>query len=135
MTRQQRYLTQALMHVEAVSRKPKEVRDIYGGLCHQTPVLVRTCGLCQTLAFIAEKAKTEGFGERATAYQLLNQHIADVLGVAEGELLNTIRKAPMLDYMRYTRAVLAAGIYYKRFAGSILKIASAQSLTDAEVSP
>lgn len=130
MTRQQRYLTLALEHVTTVSGMPEGVRKIYGGLCHKAPVLVRTCGLCQTLAFVAEKAG--GTGDRATAYTLLRRHIAGVLGVSEDDLLDMIRAAPMLDYMRHTRTVLAAGIYYKRFAGSILKVTTAQGADDRE---
>lgn len=126
MTRQQRYITQALEHVTAVKANQSEsVRTIYGGLCHQIPVLVRACGLCQTLAFVAEKA--EGQTDRAQAYQLWRRHIADALQTSEHDLLDLVRAAPMLDYMRHTRTVLDAAIYYKRFAGSILKVATAQA--------
>jgi CRISPR-associated protein Cmr5 len=50
MTRAQKDLVLA---EELVSSLPedRELRDIYGGLCHSFPVLVRTCGLCQALAF------------------------------------------------------------------------------------
>lgn len=133
MTRQQRYMTQALEHVTAVKAQQSEsVRTIYGGLCHQIPVLVRACGLCQTLAFVAEKAQAaEGQTDRARAYQLWLRHIADALKTPEDSLLDLVRAAPMLDYMRHTRTVLDAAIYYKRFAGSILKVTTAQAAEGA----
>lgn len=123
LTRQQRYMTQAVTHVQAVKdTNNKEMQDIYGGLCHSFPVLVRSAGLCQALAFV--EAKAAPGGSRGEAYRLLKDHVADTLEKDANGLLDTVRMAGVTEYMRYTRAILAAWIFYKRFAVSILDVAT-----------
>jgi len=141
MTRQQHYLSQALQHLNAL--KAEETGDLpekdrqaiqarnkaYGNLCHNLPILIRINGLCQTLAFIEEKC---AIGEkpsaqkriRGEAHQALRRHIAATLEVDETDkpLLDTVREAPLTDYQRHTRTLLAAWVYYKRFAVSILNV-------------
>jgi len=109
--------------VREVEKQSKGVRDIYGGLCHSFPVMVRTCGLCQALAFSKAKAG-EGKDDRQKAHALLLKHVQKVLNV-RGDLLDAVRNAPASQYMLYTRRILTAWIYFKRFAESILKVSSA----------
>ena len=133
MTRQQRFMSRALADVAALdedARARPAAKRIYGGLCHTTPVLVRTNGLCQTIAFIEEKAASTN-PHRKRAYQTLRRHIAGTLGVAEDRLLPTIRDAPLGDYVRYTRTLLEAWVYYKRFAVSILDVQPGEGDDDA----
>src|SRR5579875_2486959 len=100
----------ALEHVTEIKEKQqKEIGDIYGSLCLNFPVMLRQNGLRQTIAFIEDKASAKD--ERARAYQLLRSHIAANLGLNESKLV---------DLLRDTRLLLAAWIYYKRFAVSIL---------------
>lgn len=122
-TRQQHHMSLALDHITEVAGHPEGVRTIYGGLCHSFPILVRSCGLCQALAFVAAKAAPST--ERGTAHTLLRGHIAAAFALQPGQLLDTIRAAEMPAYMRHTRTVLDAWIFYKRFAVSILKVESA----------
>jgi len=130
-TRQQRHMAMAFEHLTEVKREQSErTRTIYGGLCHSFPVLVRTCGLCQALAFV--EAKVAGGGDRGRAYGLLYRHVAALLGRPEGEPLDMIRQASATDYMRHTRTILGAWIFYKRFAVSILKVGSAQDAQNEE---
>ena len=123
-TRQQHHMSLALDHITEVAGHPEGVRTIYGGLCHSFPIVVRSCGLCQALAFVAAKAAPST--ERGTAHTLLRGHIAAAFALQPGKLLDTIRAAEMPAYMRHTRTVLDAWIFYKRFAVSILKVESAQ---------
>ncbi|GIV16455.1 MAG: hypothetical protein KatS3mg022_1890 [Armatimonadota bacterium] len=102
----------------------KETQQIYGSLCHSFPVMVRTCGLCQAIAFSQAKAG-EGKDAREKAHELLLKHVRKVLGV-QGDLLQVLREASASDYMLYTRRVLSAWVYFKRFAESILKVSSGQ---------
>ncbi|MBI3977283.1 MAG: type III-B CRISPR module-associated protein Cmr5 [Chloroflexi bacterium] len=120
MTRQQQYLLAAMQHIELMTQSDRAVKDIYGGLCHTLPVLIRTNGLCQTLAFVEEKAS--GNGERARAYQALRTHVAATIGIEPSQLLDRIRSADLGDYLRYTRTLLEAWVYYKRLAVSILEV-------------
>ena len=111
---------------ECVSKlEPKsKVADIYGGLCHEFPVFVRNAGLCQALAFHCDKAtsdKTEK-SDRAQAHDKLLEHVAKVLEVDKNALLSTIQNAETREYFFYTRRILAAWVFFKRFAVSILKV-------------
>lgn len=123
MTRSQRYLILAedlVTQVATAHPEGSEERKIYGGLCHNFPILVRTGGLCQALAFSASKAG--GDTPRKRAHQFLLDHVAAILEVQNGDPLTAVRRAPTARYMRDTRQVLQAWIYFKRFAVSILKV-------------
>lgn len=143
MIRSQRYLNTALDHVEAVRKatKPEEAeaesskrdkaarRRIYGGLCHTFPVLVRTNGLCQTLAFVAAKGASSETPTppRAQAYRDVRDHVADILDIKKpngdrGDPLEAVRHAELTEYLRYTRTILDAWVYYRRFADSVLEV-------------
>jgi len=131
-TRAQKDLELAARLVEEVAAKSAEVKQIYGGLCHSFPVLVRTSGLCQAVAFSEDKAAaTESKeSERNKAHQLLLCHVAELINTQSDNLLSTIREADAIQYMFYTRRILSAWIYFKRFAVSILKVKSAQEAQD-----
>lgn len=130
-TRSQHFFTTALRDVTQVAATgaPGDVRrKTYGSLCHGLPIMVRTNGLCQALAFIEAKA---GGGQpdnpRARAYQDMKRHVAGLLGIPPDALLARIGAAPVDEYLHLTRTVLAAAVYYKRFAVSILEIAPDQA--------
>ncbi|NUL82129.1 MAG: type III-B CRISPR module-associated protein Cmr5 [Armatimonadetes bacterium] len=131
-TRAQQDMELALKLVQQVAEKypnqDDKPRKIYGGLCHSFPVLVRTCGLCQALAFLEDKATTEkSEDERADAHRLLLDHIAKIMSKEDrGSLMATVRGGSALDYLHYTRRILSVWIYFKRFAVSILKVKNAQ---------
>jgi CRISPR-associated protein Cmr5 len=117
--RRERAFAQALEHVGAVDKEEQaKVKDIYGGLCIKFPVMLRQNGLRQTIAFIEDKAS--GKDDRARAYRLLRRHIAANLGLEEGKIVDRLRDMSALEIVRYTRLLLAAWVYYKRFAVSIL---------------
>ncbi len=130
LTRQQRFMSLAWAHLTAVHAGDKETAKIYGGLCHSFPILVRSSGLCQALAFV--EAKAAPGKARGAAYSLIADHLAAVLSIKRSDLVDTVRGAPVADYMRYTGAALDAWIFYKRFAVSILKVSSSQVAEDGQ---
>lgn len=110
----------ARCRVEIVASKPEEnVRKIYGGLCHEFPVMVRTCGLCQAVAFSLDKAQSN------EAHSLLLDDLSAVLGVARNQLPTHIEGMKTTEYMLATRKVLSAWLFFKRFAVSILRVRNA----------
>jgi CRISPR-associated protein Cmr5 len=111
----------ALKCVQEVEQEEEKVRQIYGAMCHSFPVLVRTCGLCQAIAFSADKAQSDD-RKRAKAHQLLLNHVAKILNLNTECLLEEIVRIDAPTYLRYTRQVLSAWGYFKRFAVSILKV-------------
>jgi CRISPR-associated protein Cmr5 len=129
-TRAQQDMELAERLVSEVAEKSGEVKRIYGGLCHSFPVMTRTCGLCQALAFSMDKstAKDGTNSARAQAHRLILEHVARLLGVQAA--YEAARDADAGEYIRYTRRALAAWIYFKRFAVSILKVENAQEGQD-----
>ena len=88
----------------------------YGRLCHSFPVMVLTCGLCQAVAFSQAKAKDEG--NRGKAHSSILADVEAIVGIGAEKIV----EASAFDYMHFTRRILAAWIYYKRFAVSVLKV-------------
>lgn len=134
---QQRYLDTALTHVEEVRAKDPKTQRVYGGLCHTFPIMVRTNGLCQALAFVLEKkgeATRHDSGRekpQAVAYACLWSHAAEVIGIGETGLLARLRTADTATYLRDTRRILDVWVYYKRFAVSVLNVQPGEEIADA----
>lgn len=108
-----------------------QTAKIYGGLCHEFPILVRNAGLCQALAFHIAKAAGET-SPRAAAHGKLLEHVARVLAVEKNELLATIQNAETREYFFYTRRVLATWAFFKRFAVSILEVAPSDEVYQSD---
>lgn len=127
-TRAQEDMERAAEAVIAVSEQPTEVHTIYGSLCHSFPIMVRTCGLCQAVAFSAAKAQAAD-SHRQTAHRLLLNHVGAVIGAGANADANTvlryIQSVDASQYIFYTRRLMAAWIYYKRFAVSVLSVENA----------
>jgi len=141
--RAQQNMELAARLVQAVATKyPDEkaqARKIFGGLCHSFPIMVRTCGLCQALAFSFDKATVTDKKRptpRNEAYGLLLNHVSELLLGPDRQdrvaLLDRVRGGDVAQYMFDTRRVLAAWVYWKRFAVSILKVESARDAEDGE---
>ena len=62
-TLSQATMQQALDLVREVVGKPEQVRTIYGNLCHEFPVLVRTCGLCQAIAVVTPPSNDSWYNQ------------------------------------------------------------------------
>lgn len=129
-TRAQTDMEMAYDLVNEVTQKPEEVKKIYGGLCHSFPIMVRTCGLCQAIAFSKDKATSDG--DLGQAHSLLLKHVVTLIdpqvpliNLQSDSLLKNILDADSRQYMFYTRRILSAWIYFKRFAVSVLKVESA----------
>jgi CRISPR-associated protein Cmr5 len=108
-TRNQQYAAKVFNHVQAV---PAAEHDKYIAMAHKLPVLIRTAGLAQALAFV--NTTKEGAHER------LLDHLAETVSAGTREaLLNRIRTDDLSQYIRLTQETLAALLWYKRFAQSI----------------
>jgi len=131
MTRQQRMMRNAIDHVNCVAGQPRDVQKKYGGLCHNFPVMIRQCGLCQAMAFMASK------GEEP--HRLILDHAQEQLGLRQqnGQLRAPAEFAQLVagwgasEYALKTRLTLQAFTFYKRFAESILDVKAGEGLEDA----
>lgn len=115
-TREQEYAAAVYDQVTAfkVNRPANEIKQ-YGALAHQLPVLVRSAGLVQAVTFVEARGKP--------AHKQLIDHLAATVGAGDrAQLAAAARTAGLPAYMRLTQQVLAALVWYKRFAQSILDV-------------
>ncbi|MEJ5297975.1 MAG: type III-B CRISPR module-associated protein Cmr5 [Armatimonadota bacterium] len=129
MSRQQDLMGQAIEHITAHAADHEDRRKIYGGLYHKLPVLIRTCGLCQALAFV--NSKTQADDDRGSAHQAVMSDVTQVLtrycGVTlqqgdKGGILSAVRRLNSRQYALATRILLQSLVFHKRFAESILGV-------------
>jgi len=126
-TRDRKYASEAVNRVSAVKETASEVdRNRYGAMAHQLPILIRSAGLAQALAFL----ETREF----IGHQLLLNDLAATVGLPD-TLVQRARVAPLEEYMHLTRQVMAALLWYKRFAQSILDIKASDVVKDANLAP
>lgn len=112
-TRNQEYAVRIFRQVNRVRKElDEDGRKKYGSLSHRLPLLIRTAGLAQALAFVEARGGAAGS-------RLLEDLAA---AVEEEELLSRSRTAELAEYMRLTRNVLAALAWYRRFAQSLLGV-------------
>lgn len=110
---------QVLAYKESADKKQ------YGSMAYTLPILVRSAGLAQALAFVASKKKD--------AYTNLLNHLAKVVmdEIATGETyLKKSREADLQEYMYLTRRTMLALKWYKRFAESVLEIKSTDQMEE-----
>jgi CRISPR-associated protein Cmr5 len=124
-TRDQVYATIVYEQVSKVRAKEPEYKK-YGAMAHKLPLLIRTAGLVQALAFVEARGK-----------EIQKRLLADLKTTIEPNdprtLLVHAQKADLSEYMRLTQQIMSALLWYKRFAQSILEVdASEAALTENE---
>jgi CRISPR-associated protein Cmr5 len=128
-TNQQKFATSAFKQVQTIKSQDDRYRQKYGSMSHKLPLLIRTAGLAQALAFIQAK--------KEIAFNDLLDHLAETIqwsGVTNGEKLAQTSRSEHLDgYILLTRRVSSALIWYKRFAESELGIAANQDIPEGGV--
>lgn len=136
MTRQQRMMQRAIQDVQALERSNDDLKNKYGGLCHNFPIMVRQCGLCQAVAFNAAKAKDSG---KEKAHKLILEHAQGQLGennpLDPSAFAASVAGWPTQEYVLNTRLLLQAFAFYKRFAESILHVEASDAGGDAGAGP
>jgi CRISPR-associated protein Cmr5 len=105
--------------ISLLATKDETFRTRYGTLAHRLPVLIRTAGLTQAIAFVSVRGKDEG--------QQLMRDVAHSMGMTDEQLATKSRTAPVLEYMRLTQQMLSILVWYKRFAQTVLGVESPQA--------
>ncbi len=85
----------------------------YGTMAQKLPVLIRTAGLAQAIAFVAAKGKSE---------KAWKQLLTDLGEILECDLVEESRTVPLSKYRTLTRNTLDALLWYKRFSQSVLDV-------------
>jgi len=123
MTRSQKLMKLAEERVRDVAQEENmaNIRQTYRQLCKDFPVMVRTCGLCQSFAFALDKATREPAWQRILddlQYVLTDSGLIQATDT-EG-MVACIRSLPTAKYMLATRQVVSAWLFFKRFAVALI---------------
>lgn len=119
LTREQRYARDVHKCVASYEKQTKEFQEAYGSLAHKLPILIHSAGLAQAIAFVEARHKPD-----SPQRQLLRD-LEQVLG--EAGLAARSRMAPLPEYMQLTQRALAALLWFKRYAQSVLNVTGEQS--------
>lgn len=135
-TRDQKYaedVYKRVTDIEKLAQKEgKRLATSYGSMAHKLPILIHTSGLIQALTFVDTRTTN------AKACQhLLNDLSKTVLGetAEKANLLTEARGKPegsLQAYIYLTRRVLAALLWYKRYAQSILHVEQGDEYEDVD---
>jgi CRISPR-associated protein Cmr5 len=94
----------------------------YGAMAHKLPILIYTAGLLQALEFVNSRGEP--------IQQRLLENLAQTVARQDiATFLNAVRAANLSGYMRLTQRTLAALLWYKRFAQSILEVDASEETT------
>jgi CRISPR-associated protein Cmr5 len=133
-TRNQKLAVKVFQKIENLQREfPNEnsiERKKYGAMAHKLPVLIRTAGLAQALGFLDAKSKKES--------EMMNKRLlgdlASTLGKSSADALLSQSRGnnnqSLGDYLRLTQETLAALLWYKRFAQSVLGVEQGEQTGD-----
>lgn len=114
-TRSQKNASTAYKQVREVLGRGDAAKTKYTSIARKLPVLIRTAGLAQALAFV-ESGDDE-------SQKLLLDHLAVAVGAgSRAEYLRRSRDYELGQYVRLTQESLAALLWYKRFVQSVLKV-------------
>ena len=115
-TRDQKLVADILPRVQAL---PESQRKSYGSMAHKLPVLIRSAGLAQALAYIQARGN-EG------QLQLLSDLTATLNTMGHGSanrtLLEQVQRTDLGTYMLLTKQALNTLLWYKRFAQTVLDV-------------
>lgn len=124
-TRDQRLAALIFHRVRAV---PEEQRQKYGTAAHRLPMLIRTAGLVQALAFMKSRNKAgidQLLADLCTAVLHLPEQLESdepAHGGNADELLTQSREGDLATYMMHTTRALQALGFMRRYVKSELKI-------------
>ena len=122
LTREQAYAADVFQRVSTLKEKePAKVKK-YGATAHQLPLLIRSAGLVQALTFIDSRK------DDSNSLKCLLDDLAKTVGKKDREeLVKRSREAKLAEYMRLTQQTMAALLWYKRFAQSVLDVTAADA--------
>ena|SRR5947209_4787441 len=124
LTRDQQYAATVYEQVNRIKKEEAEYKP-YGAMAHKFPILIHTAGLVQALEFVNSRGKP-------VQKKLLNDLALTVGPYDTVTFLDYARSAPLSEYMRLTQQTMAALLWYKRFAQSILGVDTSEAVLEDE---
>lgn len=117
-TRDQKYAAKIFKQItDEVKREAKPYQESYGSMAHKLPVLIRSAGLAQAIAFVESRGKDP--------HKKLLDHLAQTIlenNSNRHTLSEQSRAAQLAAYAWLTHEAVAALEWYKRFAQSVLDV-------------
>ncbi len=121
-TRNQEIAADVFEKVQKLEKNDKKKQ--YGSMAHKLPVLIQTAGVVQALSFVHAKSKAKS----GKVLETLLNDLAQTLEFANGDaLVKESRNAELSKYIYLTKRSLAALLWYKRFAQSVLGVEAGES--------
>lgn len=115
-SREQEFAAAIYPQVQSVLEKKSESdKKKYGSMAHKLPILIRTSGLAQAIAFVESRG--------LEPHKELLHHLASVVTQEPSDAFaKRCRDAELADYMALTEQTMLALTWYKRFAQSVLDV-------------
>jgi len=118
----------ALATLQQVQGLEESNHKRYASLAFGLPSMLRSAGLCQTLAFLASRKHVEG--------QILFRHLTQGLTVSEpsgncAAVLHAVSGGSTTQYLAWTREALALADWYVRHVQGQLRLTRTQSEDDS----
>ncbi len=118
----------ATVYEQVLEIKKMQEHKKYGAMAHKLPILIHTAGLAQALEFVHSRGEP--------IQKRLLEHLAITIGQHDTDtLLHAVRKGTLGGYMRLTHQALAALLWYKRFAQSILEVDPTEAILEDKNEP
>lgn len=104
----------------------KEQQAKYGAMAHKLPVLIRSAGLAQAIEFVNTREKPDTHRDKHPNRDLLHDlqtALRTTGSLKENQSLReSSREASLTEYMLLTEHALAALLWFKRYAQSVLDV-------------
>lgn len=113
MSRERDRALATLADVSGIKATSETARKRYATLVYKLPVLLRTAGLAQTVAFLTSRSHEEGMP--------LVRHLGARLGLGQN-VFAEIAAAPTGRYLALTAEALASADWYVRHVQAVLKV-------------
>jgi CRISPR-associated protein Cmr5 len=120
MSRERKRALQTLRQVESVQSEKGGDAKRYGTLAYKLPVLLRTAGLAQTVAFLASRGDNDQEGKRLVGH--LGERLDFGASQDAGEIFKKVAGATTERYLAWTAEAIASADWYVRHVQAVLKI-------------
>lgn len=115
-SREQQFAAAIYPQVKTILDENNDVEQKkYGAMAHKLPILIRSAGLAQAVAFVQSRGQGSQKALLADLAQVVKDESSDAFA-------QRCRDAELADYMALTEQTLLALSWYKRFAQSVLKV-------------
>lgn len=132
LTREQKRGQKAFDHAQTINGEKEQEKADYGRYAHKLPILIRTAGLAQAIAYTEAKGKSKGGALKLLDHLAEQARESGLLSGGNGRaaLSEASKSANLTAYRMLTHEIQACLVWYKRFAVSVLDVKPGQEGDD-----